>query len=110
MEQTLRALAEPKRRRILQLVESRELTAGEIARRFDISRPAVSQHLGVLKEAGLLDERREGTKRLYRTRAQGLEDLRSFLDSFWGARLDQLKAVAEEESSTKRRSARRKSS
>ena len=71
MEAAIRALAEPRRRRILELVRDGELTAGEIASTFDVSRPAVSQHLTVLKQAGLLAERREGTKRLYRARARG---------------------------------------
>jgi DNA-binding transcriptional ArsR family regulator len=97
MEAALRAIAEPRRRRILELVSDRELSAGEIAARFDVTRPAVSQHLTVLREAGLLTERRDGTRRLYRARPQGLEELRSFLDRFWGERLDALKEAAEQE-------------
>ncbi len=101
MEATLKALADPTRRRILQLVGDRELSAGEIAQDFDVTRPAISQHLGVLKGAGLLEERREGAKRIYRARPDGLDDVRAFLDSFWGARLDQLKAAAEQEAKKK---------
>jgi DNA-binding transcriptional ArsR family regulator len=97
MEAALRAIAEPRRRRILQLVWERELSAGEIASNFEVSRPAISQHLGVLREAGLVDERRNGTQRLYRTRPQGLAELKAFLDAFWGERLEALQRDAERE-------------
>jgi DNA-binding transcriptional ArsR family regulator len=93
----LDALAEPRRREILALVRDGELAAGEIAAKFDVSRPAISQHLGVLKQAGLIAERREGTKRLYRARPEGLADLRHFLDDFWNERLDALTREAERE-------------
>ena len=106
MEVAIRALAEPRRRRILELVATRELTAGQIASKFDVSRPAVSQHLTVLKEAGLLSERREGTRRLYRTRPEGLADLRSFIERFWDERLERLKLAAELEEGRKRRGRR----
>jgi DNA-binding transcriptional ArsR family regulator len=96
MEAALRAIAEPRRRRILELVGSRELSAGEIASRFDVTRPAISQHLTVLKGAGLLNERREGTRRLYRARPEGLAEVRSFLDQFWADGLDRLKVAAEQ--------------
>jgi DNA-binding transcriptional ArsR family regulator len=97
MEAALRAIAEPRRRRILQLVWERELSAGEIASNFEVSRPAISQHLGVLREAGLVDERRNGTQRLYRARPQGLAELKAFLDAFWGERLEALQRDAERE-------------
>jgi DNA-binding transcriptional ArsR family regulator len=97
VEAALKALAEPNRRRILRLVRDVELPAGEIAAHFEITRPAVSQHLGVLKEAGLVDERRNGTRRLYRARPEGLEDLRAFLEQFWDERLQALKREAERE-------------
>src|ERR1700687_2782225 len=97
MEAALRAIAEPRRRQILELVRERELSAGAIASQFDVTRPAISQHLGVLKEAGLVDERRNGTQRLYRARPQGLADLKAFLDGFWGDRLSALKREAERE-------------
>jgi DNA-binding transcriptional ArsR family regulator len=103
MEAVLRALAEPRRCKILELVGSEELSAGEIATHFEVTRPAISQHLTVLKGAGLLIERREGTRRLYRARPEGLAELRRFLDGFWTARLDQLKSAAEEAETTKRR-------
>jgi DNA-binding transcriptional ArsR family regulator len=97
VQATLDALAEPRRREILELVRDRELAAGAIAANFDVTRPAISQHLRVLKQAGLLDERREGTKRLYRARPEGLADLRDFLDEFWSRRLDVLTREAERE-------------
>jgi DNA-binding transcriptional ArsR family regulator len=95
VQAALNALAEPRRREILELVRERELAAGDIAANFAVTRSAVSQHLGVLKQAGLLHERREGTKRLYRARPEGLGDLRAFLDEFWGQRLDVLTREAE---------------
>jgi DNA-binding transcriptional ArsR family regulator len=101
MEIALKAIAEPRRRGILRLVWDAELSAGEIAANFDVTRPAVSQHLKVLKEAGLVSERRNGTKRLYRARPEGLADLKAFLDDFWGDRLDVLKREAEREESKK---------
>ena len=102
METALRAIAAPRRRRILVLVRDRELSAGEIAAHFDVSRPAVSQHLTVLREAGLVDERRNGTRRLYRARPEGLAELRAFLDGFWGERLVALKREAERQERRKR--------
>jgi DNA-binding transcriptional ArsR family regulator len=102
MEAAIRALAEPRRRRILELVRDGELTAGEIASTFDVSRPAVSQHLTVLKQAGLLAERREGTKRLYRARVEGLADVREFIETFWDGRLERLRPAAELEEGRRR--------
>jgi len=101
VETALRAIAEPRRRRILRLVWDDELSAGEIASHFDVTRPAVSQHLNVLKEAGLVSERRNGTRRLYRARPEGLVELKAFLDDFWGDRLDVLKREAEREETQK---------
>lgn len=97
MDVALKAIANPHRREILRLVGIGELSAGEIAERFDVTRPAVSQHLSVLKEAGLVEERRDGTRRLYRANPNGLVELRDYLDQFWGARLDALKREAERE-------------
>ena len=102
MEAALRAIAAPRRRQILTLVRDSELSAGEIAGHFDVTRPAVSQHLNVLKEAGLVTERRNGTRRLYRARPQGLAQLKAFLEEFWDERLDALKAEAEREEAEKR--------
>jgi DNA-binding transcriptional ArsR family regulator len=97
MEAAFRAIAEPRRRQILELVRERELSAGAIASQFDVTRPAISQHLGVLKEAGLVDERRNGTQRLYRARPQGLSELKTFLDGFWDEKLEALQREAERE-------------
>ena len=97
MEAALKAIAEPRRRAILSLVRDGELSAGEIASQFEVTRPAVSQHLNVLKEAGLVSERRNGTRRLYRARPEGLVELRDFLEGFWDVRLEALKREAEKE-------------
>jgi DNA-binding transcriptional ArsR family regulator len=106
VEEAIRAIAEPNRRRILQLVTEKELSAGEIASRFEITRPAVSQHLGVLREAGLVTERREGTRRLYSLRPEGFDDLKSFLEAFWDEGLERLKEAAELEEGRRRRGRR----
>jgi DNA-binding transcriptional ArsR family regulator len=103
VQATLDALAEPRRREILALVRDRELAAGEIAANFDVTRSAISQHVRVLKQAGLLSERREGTRRLFRARPEGLADLRSFLDEFWSDRLDVLTLEAEREERRRKR-------
>ena len=97
MEAALKAIAAPRRREILRLVRDEELSAGEIASHFDVTRPAVSQDLTQLKEAGLVDERRNGTRRMYRARPEGLAELREFLEEFWDARLEALKREAERE-------------
>jgi DNA-binding transcriptional ArsR family regulator len=97
VEAALKAIAAPRRRQILTLVRDEELSAGEIASHFDITRPAVSQHLNVLKEAGLVNERRNGTRRLYRARPEGLTEIKDFLAEFWDVRLDALKREAEKE-------------
>src|SRR5260221_14677958 len=94
-------MAEPHRRQILALVRDEELAAGEIAAHFDVTRPAGSQHLNVLKEAGLVTERRHGTRRLYRARPEGLAELKAFLEEFWDERLESLKREAERKESTK---------
>ena len=94
-DETLRALAEPRRRAILRLVARDELAAGEIAAAFDVTRTAISQHLTVLKNAGLLAERRDGTRRLYRARPEGLAGLREFLDEMWGSSLDVARRLVE---------------
>jgi DNA-binding transcriptional ArsR family regulator len=101
VEAALKAIAEPRRRAILTLVRDGELSAGEIASHFDVTRPAVSQHLNVLKEAGLVSERRNGTRRFYRIRPEGLAELRDFLAGFWDVRLDALKREAEKEERNK---------
>jgi DNA-binding transcriptional ArsR family regulator len=90
-----KAISTQRRREILSLIREREMGAGQIADRFDVSRPAISQHLTVLREAGLVEERREGTRRLYRARPEGLAGLREFLDRFWTDRLERLRLAAE---------------
>jgi DNA-binding transcriptional ArsR family regulator len=101
VEAALKAIAAPRRRQILRLVRDDELSAGEIASHFDVSRPAVSQHLNVLKEAGLVSERRNGTRRLYRVNPEGLAELKDFLEEFWDVRLEALKREAEKEEKKK---------
>jgi len=91
------AIAQPKRREILRLLAGGELSAGTIASHFAVTQPAISQHLGVLKRAGLISERRDGTRRLYSTRAEGLADLHSFLAEVLPAGLQRLKEAAEAE-------------
>ena len=91
----IEAIAEPRRREILQLVRDEEMTAGRIAAHFDVTRQAISQHLRVLHGARLVSERRDGTRRLYRVRPEGLIELRAFLDDFWSNRLEKLKREAE---------------
>ncbi len=93
----LHALADPHRRAILRLVAHQELAASEIAQAFDVTRTAVSQHLTVLKKAGLLIERRDGTRRLYQTCPAGLEGLRTYLDDLWASALDSARLQVETE-------------
>jgi DNA-binding transcriptional ArsR family regulator len=92
----LNALADPRRRAILRLVRDVERPAGDIAAHFpDVTGPAISQHLRVLRTAGLLAERRSGTRRLYRARPEGLRELRVWLRDFWDDALEDMKAAAE---------------
>src|SRR5437899_445410 len=103
MEAVLRAIADPRRREIIRLVRFDEQSAGEIASHFDVSRPAISQHLTILREAGLLTERRDGNRRLYRARPEALDDVRAYIEEFWTDHLARLKAAAEEEGSARDR-------
>jgi DNA-binding transcriptional ArsR family regulator len=91
----LRALADPHRRQILRLVQRTELPAGQIAASFALTQQAVSQHIGVLKQAGLLTERREGARRLYALRHESLEPVRELLSEFWPDALSRLKKAVE---------------
>lgn len=95
MDEALTAIAEPRRREILHLVRDHELPAGRIASHFSVSRPAISQHLRVLKDAGLVSERREGTHRYYRLRREGLTAITRYLETLWDERLLALQAEAE---------------
>lgn len=106
MEAAARAVAEPTRRQILALVRDDERTATEIADHFPVSRPAISQHLRVLHDAGLVEVRAEGTRRWYRARPEGLADLRSWLDDFWSDGLDRLKVEVEQQQWRDRKAAR----
>jgi DNA-binding transcriptional ArsR family regulator len=99
----LRALADGTRRQILALVWHEERTAGEIAAEFTITRPAVSQHLAVLRESGLVTVQREGTRRLYRANRQAVTRLRAELGTFWDNHLAQFKAAAEKAARKTRR-------
>jgi len=93
----LQVVAEPRRRAILRLVWDQELPAGAIASRFDVSFPAVSQHLGVLREAGFVSVRRDGRTRLYRADRKALGPLRPMLEKMWNEKLDRLVGLIEEE-------------
>lgn len=90
----LDALGDPTRRAVLELLRGRERAVGDIAGRLPVSRPAVSQHLRVLKDAGLVTDRREGTRRLYRVDPRGLAAVRSYLERFWEGALDRFAAAA----------------
>jgi len=102
MDATLQALADPRRRQILALVRGRELAAGQIASQFDVTRPAISQHLAVLRNAGLVSERRAGTRRLYCARPSGIAELRAWLEEFWDDGLARLQRAAEQEEASGR--------
>jgi DNA-binding transcriptional ArsR family regulator len=98
MDEALRAVADPTRRAILRLVRDDEIAAGEIANHFrTMSRPAVSQHLRVLTDSGLVEVRRDGNRRMYRWRREGLRDAAAFIDEMWSDSLGRLKAAAERE-------------
>jgi DNA-binding transcriptional ArsR family regulator len=91
------ALADPTRRAVFERLRGGPRAVGEIARSLPVSRPAVSQHLRVLKEAGLVSERRDGTRRLYSVNGDGLVELREYLEGFWQDALDAFKTAAEPE-------------
>jgi DNA-binding transcriptional ArsR family regulator len=91
------ALADPTRRAIFERLRHGPLAVGELARGVPVSRPAVSQHLKVRKEAGLVSERKNGTRRLYRIEPQGIEALRAYFDEFWDAALAAFKEAVERE-------------
>src|SRR5512144_241087 len=105
MQSAFHAMPEPNRRRILEiLVDSTELSSGEIASHFSQTPAAVSQHLGVLEQARLVSIRRDGTRRLYRLREDGFHELHAFLERFWALRLARLKTAAEMEAAREARS------
>jgi DNA-binding transcriptional ArsR family regulator len=92
----LHAVAEPRRREILRLVWDAERSAGDVAAHFDVTFGAVSQHLGVLRKAGLVSVRKDGNRRLYRADRAALGPLAAWLESMWSAELDTLAALAEQ--------------
>lgn len=105
--ETFDAIAQPTRREILRLLAGRELSAGAVASHFSVTQPAISQHLRVLRDAGLVERRREGTRRLYRVRPEGLTDLHDFLASLFDDSLERLKEVSEAEERSGARAAER---
>lgn len=100
--QTLIALGDPTRREVFELVAERPRAVGELAARLPVSRPAVSQHLRVLKEAGLVTDEAVGARRIYQLHPEGIEELRSYLDGFWNRSLRAFKAAAEAEDKEER--------
>jgi DNA-binding transcriptional ArsR family regulator len=95
-EEALDALGDPTRRAIFERLRSGPLAVGELARGLPVSRPAVSQHLRVLKEAGLVTDRAQGTRRLYRVDQRGLAGLRDYFESFWDETLAAFREAAED--------------
>lgn len=100
-ENALEALADPTRRRVFERLRGGPSAVGRLAMGLPVSRPAVSQHLKVLKEAGLVREEPDGARRIYRIDPQGLGPLRAWLDQFWENALDAFKAEAEKEEEKK---------
>ena len=94
--QSLTALGDPTRQAIIERLAAGPLSVGELARQFPVSRPAVSQHLKVLKDAGLVMDRRAGNRRIYQVDPDGIEALRDYFDQFWNQALAAFKAVAEQ--------------
>jgi DNA-binding transcriptional ArsR family regulator len=90
------ALGDPTRRAVFARIAERPRPVGEIARELPVSRPAVSQHLRVLKDAGLILDRRDGNRRIYAVRRDGLEALRAQLDQFWNDALTNFKALVDQ--------------
>ena len=99
-EAALAALADPMRREIVDQLRKKPMAVGELAAKLPVSRPAVSQHLKVLKGAGLVKERREGTRRVYNLELHGVVELRRYLDGFWE---DVMRSLGEEAGATPRR-------
>jgi DNA-binding transcriptional ArsR family regulator len=91
------ALGDPTRRAIFERLAGGPKAVGEIANELPVSRPAVSQHLKVLKQAGLVTDRAEGTRRLYQLNPHGIQDLRAYFDQFWNQALASFKEVVDEE-------------
>jgi DNA-binding transcriptional ArsR family regulator len=101
VETLLKSLAEPRRAQIVRLTWSHELAANEIAGHFpEVTRSAISQHVGVLVRSGLLFERRDGTRRLYRANHREVARVRDYLESFWSDSLERLRGLAESDERT----------
>ncbi len=98
-----RAIADPTRRAVLEYLLGRPHGVNELAEHFDVSRPAISKHLRVLKQAQVVRERREGRNRIYELNPDGLNELRDYLDQFWAQALDAFKKAAEKSSKEKHR-------
>lgn len=96
--ESLAALADPTRRAIFELVADRPRPVGELAKGLPVSRPAVSQHLKVLKDVGLVMDRAQGSRRIYAANPEGLAELRAYLDHFWGKALTSFKDIVEQTS------------
>lgn len=106
-EDPIATLADPSRKRIFELLKSGPMHVGRIAEHLPISRPAVSQHLKVLKEAGLVQEAREGNRNAYSIDPRGLAAMQRWIDQFWGDALSAFKDQAETAASAKKRRKRR---
>jgi DNA-binding transcriptional ArsR family regulator len=104
----LAALADPTRRELFERLRRGPQTVGALAEKVPVSRPAVSQHLAVLKEAGLVEDEPQGTARIYRIRAEGLAELRRWLDGLWDEALERFKRKAEGEHARRRRTRTRR--
>ena len=96
-EEALTVLADPTRRAVFEKLRAGPLAVSALADGFPVSRPAISQHLGVLKAAGLVDDRAEGTRRIYSIRTEALAELRDWLDSFWDLALDAYRSALDNE-------------
>jgi DNA-binding transcriptional ArsR family regulator len=100
----LAVLADPTRRQVFERLRAGPRPVNKLAQGLPVSRPAVSQHLKALKDAGLVEERSEGVRRIYSVRREGLVELRNWLDSFWGDALEAFKREAEKPRAKKARS------
>jgi DNA-binding transcriptional ArsR family regulator len=96
VQDVIDAISSPRRRQILRLVWERELSAGDIAQQFDVSWPAISQNIAILRKAGLVTERREANRRFYLADQQALGSLRAAVQEMWTLDLDRLRNVVEE--------------
>lgn len=101
LDERLRALSDPTRRSILELIGRREASANDVAARFDAARPTISRHLKTLESARLVTVRRQGTSRFYQTNQSGLREMAIWFETFWDERLPRLKSLNEKESRDK---------